>query len=75
MKDASSRFGLEQYTAKIKRLSNDSNAYLIILGVGLFFIFTTTSVALSQADKTEQERSLSMMTKVHKRKTIESETQ
>ena len=70
MKDAADRFGLEKYRVKIKKISESGNSYLVVLGFGVFFLFTTANAFFSSADRSEKEAALNQLRKVHKRKTI-----
>lgn len=72
MKDASSRFNLEEFRVKIKTMSNDRISYIFYIGFGLLIFFFGVNSFYSSINKIEKEKALLQMSKIHKRKTIET---
>jgi hypothetical protein len=72
MKDASERFNLGEFKVKIKSMSNDRLSYLFYIGFGLFIFFFGVNSFYSSVSRGQKEKALMQMSKIHKRKTIET---
>ena len=73
MADPTSRFNLEQFRARISSYSEQGHKHTAFVFFGLMCLWMMMNTLYNEKQQEEHENSLMRLTRIHQRKTIESD--